>query len=64
MHNPRPCVIGFEANRDVVRCGGSGVHDVASDRVIVVVLRAAGTPNYRESMSVKVDGMLENGKLY
>ena len=63
MHNPRPCVIGFEANRDVVRCGGSGVHNVASDRVIVVVLCAPGTPNHRESMSVKVNGMLEYGNL-
>ena len=59
MHNPRACVIGFEANGNVVGCRCARVDDVTSDWVVVVVNGASGTTNYGERMTVKMNGMLE-----
>ncbi len=60
MHNPGTSIISFEADGNIVRSRSASTDNIAPDRVVVVVNSASSTPNYRERMSVEVNGMLYN----
>ena len=60
MHNPGAGVISLEADGNVVGSRSSGVDDVASDRVVVVINGASGAANDGERMAVKMNGVLSD----
>lgn len=56
MEEPRPGVVRLEADRDVVARGGRArAHDVAEDRVVVVVRGAARAADDREGVLEGMD---------
>lgn len=59
MHNPRPSVVGFESDDNVIIGAVAGVDYIATDRILVVISGASGTPDDGESMSMKMDRVLE-----
>ena len=66
MQDPRAGVVRNEADRNVVR-GGSDVHNVAADRVDVVILAGAGDAHDIEVVTMEMDWVRETtgqGDLY
>jgi hypothetical protein len=57
MEEPRARVICEEPDRDIIT-GVADAHDVAEDRVIIVVRGITSTAYNSERMSVQVNGML------
>ena len=57
VEEPRARVIRKEADCDIV-AGVADVHDVAEDRVIIIVSRVTGTAYDGKRMSMQVNGML------
>jgi hypothetical protein len=58
VEEPRARVISEESDRDIIVRRVANAHDVADDRVIVVVGRVTSAPDDVERMSVQVDGVL------
>jgi hypothetical protein len=57
MEEPRARVIREEPDRDII-AGVADAHDVAEDRVLIVVRGISSTAYNRERMSMQVNGML------
>lgn len=57
MEEPRTGVIREEPDRDIIT-GVAHTHDVAIDRVLIVVRGIASTAHNSERMPMQVDGML------
>ena len=51
MKNPRAWIVSGEANGDVVACE-SRIHNVPSDGIVVVVLRAPSASNHTEGVTM------------
>ena len=58
MEEPRAGVIREEPNRDIIIGGVADAHDVAEDRIIIVVRGVSSAAYNGERMSMQVNGML------
>ena len=59
MHNPRPSIICFESDNNIVISAAAGVDYVAADRILIIINSASSTPNDGEGMTMKMDRVLE-----
>ena len=59
MQEPRTRVVSEESERHIIlRIRASYAHDVADDRVVIVVSRISSTADHVEVMPVQVDRVL------
>ena len=59
VQEPRTSIIGSETDSDIIR-GRPNVYDIASNRIVVVVLITACNPDDIEAMTMKMHRMLSS----